>query len=1185
MALKYQSLRDSDLIPEIDEIDVNAFGLLWDERGRLQAATYQHLRDFFTRDVHDRIDALETTSAPSFWPQARSFTLTGVVTGTGSTDGRTDLEITTTINPGSIAISDIADLSDTLAQLDQTLAQKLDADDIADSAHRLATPRSITLTGPVQAQGVFDGSQNLALLTSIPENALSIYQVEGLSQELANRMFRGSFGLGGDAWLLETFDDFGLSSMFGGVVAEVPDGPEPGSVLMGFTTSYAGIRLHQFLISETGRIYARAATIGQPESLTWHELLHTGNFDPDSKLDAAVGDALVLDRGELGATVDLDTVVSTGIYFQRTAEFAQGGTNYPVDEPGVLSVFTSREANNHLVYQTYHDGTLNRIFTRVRTLAGIWSPWTNVTEGSGNSGSAGTVISGGKGLTGGGDLTQDRTIELGTPSSVSATSTNTVTTDSHTHNLTMNWGETEADQTTSPADYPANKVSLTRVGSATGLGWPQSGMAVTFATYSNRHAQIYFGSDTNRLFFRTAVSNQDSWRNLEEIFHTGNQLALGTTAAAARTALGLGPLATADDTTVVRTTGNQTVAGTKTLTGNLVVTGRSIFIDSSGDPADGNDNRHLYFRDADGTTRGMVYSDGTSRNMVMRRFGTDGVQDGDLVIRSATELTFNNQSVWYSNAGSPTNLPTQTAGFSLGSTMASSPTDISRHLALHSTAYGFSVTSNRLNYNSGTGPSGQHVFLVNKNERLIVGDAELTYGSDSDAVTDTRTVRVQSNGFAGFIASGDVGDTSGEPGGGFFAAVIDGPGMTGNTTTFMSAINSAGSDGMGGTWTDTVSNSGLIAVRGNFRLQLGTNDQIAMYVQGANATFNGTITSSGNISSSGTISDSSGNLRTGINERVPSSRTITAGNGLSGGGALDANRTITLGTPGAITPSSTNSVSATSHTHSLDRAAAYTWTGTHTFSSSVNLNGTINGRMTIGNDELSYGISTDAVTALRTVRVISNGFAGFVANGDVSNTSGEPGGGFFAAVSDGRPITGGSCAIWAFINSANSDGMGGTWTGTVSNSGLLGVRGNFPLHIGSNAQIALTIQGQATRSNGNITAPDFVISSDRSLKREIVDLTVPDDQWLQPRHYYHTEHEQYEDGFVAQEVQLLYPDAVVESDGLLFVKYPRLTAALAAQDLVLRDQIREQASVIDQLQQEMSELKEQMARLIEQCAR
>lgn len=51
------------------------------------------------------------------------------------------------------------------------------------------------------------------------------------------------------------------------------------------------------------------------------------------------------------------------------------------------------------------------------------------------------------------------------------------------------------------------------------------------------------------------------------------------------------------------------------------------------------------------------------------------------------------------------------------------------------------------------------------------------------------------------------------------------------------------------------------------------------------------------------------------------SRSVIAGNGLSGGGVLTANRTLTLGTPTKITSSSTNSVTTTSHTHEIDNAS------------------------------------------------------------------------------------------------------------------------------------------------------------------------------------------------------------------------------------------------------------------------
>lgn len=46
-------------------------------------------------------------------------------------------------------------------------------------------------------------------------------------------------------------------------------------------------------------------------------------------------------------------------------------------------------------------------------------------------------VTGGNGLTGGGDLSQNRSINMGTPSSLDGSTSNSVTTDSHTHNLNM----------------------------------------------------------------------------------------------------------------------------------------------------------------------------------------------------------------------------------------------------------------------------------------------------------------------------------------------------------------------------------------------------------------------------------------------------------------------------------------------------------------------------------------------------------------------------------------------------------------------------------------------------------------------------------------------------------------------------------------------------------------------------
>ncbi|MFV0410100.1 MAG: tail fiber protein [Paracoccus sp. (in: a-proteobacteria)] len=58
-----------------------------------------------------------------------------------------------------------------------------------------------------------------------------------------------------------------------------------------------------------------------------------------------------------------------------------------------------------------------------------------------------------------------------------------------------------------------------------------------------------------------------------------------------------------------------------------------------------------------------------------------------------------------------------------------------------------------------------------------------------------------------------------------------------------------------------------------------------------------------------------------LDDKADQVTTISAGNGLTGGGSLAANRTLTLGTPGQITASSTNATTTTSHTHAIDSAS------------------------------------------------------------------------------------------------------------------------------------------------------------------------------------------------------------------------------------------------------------------------
>lgn len=78
------------------------------------------------------------------------------------------------------------------------------------------------------------------------------------------------------------------------------------------------------------------------------------------------------------------------------------------------------------------------------------------------------------------------------------------------------------------------------------------------------------------------------------------------------------------------------------------------------------------------------------------------------------------------------------------------------------------------------------------------------------------------------------------------------------------------------------------------------------------------------------------------------SRSVVAGNGLTGGGALTANATLTLGTPGTLNNSTTNAVTATSHTHAVDFSGAIASMGVGAIGSYAFMTATITAAMNPG---------------------------------------------------------------------------------------------------------------------------------------------------------------------------------------------------------------------------------------------
>lgn len=169
-------------------------------------------------------------------------------------------------------------------------------------------------------------------------------------------------------------------------------------------------------------------------------------------------------------------------------------------------------------------------------------------------------------------------------------------------------------------------------------------------------------------------------------------------------------------------------------------------------------------------------------------------------------------------------------------------------------------------------------------------------------------------------------------------------------------------------------------LRGQLHSQNDRSISLRVYDAAGNNTGDLTVSPTGVASASGGFSGvgtsltnlNASNIDSGTlaDARLPStavrtSRSITAGNGLTGGGDLSANLTLTLGTPGSITGSSTNSVTATSHTHLLDLGSLVNKSGASSDNESrlIYINGTDNNSIArIGEAELRAGFNLAAGT-------------------------------------------------------------------------------------------------------------------------------------------------------------------------------------------------------------------------------
>jgi len=92
-----------------------------------------------------------------------------------------------------------------------------------------------------------------------------------------------------------------------------------------------------------------------------------------------------------------------------------------------------------------------------------------------------------------------------------------------------------------------------------------------------------------------------------------------------------------------------------------------------------------------------------------------------------------------------------------------------------------------------------------------------------------------------------------------------------------------------------------------------------------------------------------------VMDAVGATRTISSGDGLTGGGNLGSDRTITLGTPQTVNGGTSNSVTATSHTHAVSSTASRTSSSTTTLLQAA----AMNSHRTSGDHDARYPLRAD----------------------------------------------------------------------------------------------------------------------------------------------------------------------------------------------------------------------------------
>lgn len=146
-----------------------------------------------------------------------------------------------------------------------------------------------------------------------------------------------------------------------------------------------------------------------------------------------------------------------------------------------------------------------------------------------------------------------------------------------------------------------------------------------------------------------------------------------------------------------------------------------------------------------------------------------------------------------------------------------------------------------------------------------------------------------------------------------------------------------------------------------------------------------------------------------------------------------------------------------------------------------------------------------------------------------------------------------------FVNaSATVDvGVGGTTILQVGATGNILVKGSSEMRVSSMTFLADYITASTIVVGGTCFAQNFVTLSDSGVKSQISSLTdVRGFDRIGTYRFTYSGNEEHEIGLLAQEVETIYPECVIENNGVKYIKYNAVVALLVGAVRRLEERVR-----------------------------